>query len=63
MLVVVDRLTKYGHFMALNHPFSLETVAHLFMDNVFKFHGNPHTITSDRGVVFLSKFWQDLFRL
>ena len=56
VMVVVDRLTKYGHFIAPIHPFTVSTVAAAYMDNVFKLHGNPMTIVSDRGPTFTSKF-------
>ncbi|PKI64041.1 hypothetical protein CRG98_015573 [Punica granatum] len=59
VFVVVDRCIKYAHFMALPHPM----VAQVFLDNVLKLHGMPKTIVSDQDPVFLSKFWQDLFRL
>ena len=55
-MVVVDRLTKYSHFIALTHPFTMATVANAYMEHVFKLHGNPNTIVSDRGPTFTSKF-------
>ncbi|GMI65616.1 hypothetical protein HRI_000230900 [Hibiscus trionum] len=61
ILVVVDRLTKYGHFIALAHPFTAKNVAQSFMENVFKFHGLPGNIICDRNKVFMSVFWQELF--
>ncbi|XP_044489062.1 uncharacterized protein LOC123213655 [Mangifera indica] len=62
ILVVIDRLNKYAHFMGLSHLFSVQ-MAQLFLDNVYKFHGNPAIITTDRDTVFLSNFWQEFFRL
>ncbi|GKV02869.1 hypothetical protein SLEP1_g15252 [Rubroshorea leprosula] len=63
IFIVVDRLTKYAHFIALQHPYSALTVAQAYMDNVFKLHGLPQEIVSDRDPIFLSNFWQELFKL
>lgn len=63
ILVVVDRLNMYSHFMPINHPYTALTVARVFMDNVFKLHGLPQTIFSDRDPVFTSNFWKELLRL
>jgi transposase InsO family protein len=63
IMVVVDRYSKFAHFIALHHPFSAATVARLFLDNVFRLHGMPVCIVSDRDRIFTSKFWQLLFSL
>jgi hypothetical protein len=47
IMVVVDRLFKYAHLCALQHSFTTYNVAQLFMDQVFKIHGMPHSIVSD----------------
>jgi transposase InsO family protein len=63
ILVVVDKFSKYSHFLALAHPFTAVKVARLFLDQVYRLHGMPFTIVSDRDRIFTSQFWQQLFYL
>jgi hypothetical protein len=63
IMVVVDRLSKYAHFYALQHPFNASIMAELFMDHVFNLHGMPHSIVFYRDPTFTSNFLQELFRL
>jgi transposase InsO family protein len=63
ILVVVDRLTKYSHFIPLRRPYTAFSVATAFLDNVVKLHGVPASIVSDRDRVFTSTFWRQLFKV
>jgi hypothetical protein len=62
ILVVVDRLTKYAHFIPLHHPYTAASVSKLFVDQVVRLHGVPLTIISDRDKVFTSIFWRELIK-
>jgi hypothetical protein len=63
VLVVVDKFSRYAHFIPFAHPYTAASVARLFLDNVFKLHSMPQSIISDRDRVFTSAFWRELFRL
>lgn len=63
ILVVVDKFSKYAHFVPLKHPFTALKVAEAFMKNIFCLHGLPLAIISDRDPIFTSAIWQELFKL
>lgn len=54
ILVVVDGLTKYGHFLSLKHPFNAQDVADLFLKEIYKIHGIPKSIVTNSDSVFTS---------
>jgi transposase InsO family protein len=63
ILVVVDRLTKRAHFIPTTTNVTAPETAQLFIDNVFKLHGLPQSIVTDRDTRFVSHFWRSLFGL
>jgi hypothetical protein len=63
VLTVVDRFSKYAHFIALDHRYTMMSVAHAFFDNIVQLHGVPNSIVSGRDPIFMSKFWSELFTL
>ena len=56
LLVVVDWLSKYAHFIPMSHPYTAPKVAQTFFENVFKLHGMPNSIVCDRDSTFISAF-------
>ncbi|GMF21299.1 unnamed protein product [Phytophthora lilii] len=60
--VVVDRLTKRCHFVSTTKKVTAEGVARLFIDHIWKHHGMPKNIVSDRDWKFVSAFSQDDFK-
>ena len=61
--VFVDKLTKRAHFAPVRHKLSSEQIARLFMDVVFKHHGIPEVIISDRDSIFTASFWDSIWKL
>jgi hypothetical protein len=44
VLAVVDRFSKYAHFIPLGHPYTVVSIAKVFFDNIIKLHGIPCSI-------------------
>jgi len=60
ILVVCDRMTKMTHFVSTTERTSVEGVARLFQDNVWKLHGLPESIIMDRGAQFVAGMMKEL---
>jgi transposase InsO family protein len=58
IMVVVDRHTKMAHFMPCRTDITSEQTAYLYIDRVFRYHGIPKTLVSDRGTQFVAQVWK-----
>ena len=63
VLTVVNRFSKMAKFIALPKLPSAKETAEVMMNNVFRAHGFPKDIVSDRGPQFVSRFWREFCRL
>ena len=62
ILLVVDRLTKYAHFIRVKRTDSAKETAKSFCKNIYKLHGFPKIIVSDRDAKFKVKFWREFYK-
>jgi hypothetical protein len=60
--VIIDRLTKIAHFLPVRVKYTVATYAELYIARILSLHGVPKTIVSDRGLQFVSKFWEELHK-
>ncbi|KAA3466082.1 integrase [Gossypium australe] len=58
--VIVDRLTKFAHFISVHMDFSLDRLAGLYVSETIRLHGVPIFIILDRDPRFTSRFWSKL---
>ncbi len=63
ILTVVDRFSKAAHFIPLPKLPSAKETAQIMVTHVFKIHGLPSDVVSDRGPQFASQFWREFCRL
>ena len=63
ILVVCDRLSKMTHFVAMTEGTMAEGLIRLFWDNVWKLHGLPESVVSDRGLQFAAELTKELNRM
>lgn len=60
ILVMVDRLTKYSHFIPYNEEYTAEKLAFLVLDRLIRYHGMPKVFITDRDKLFTSNYWKTL---
>nr|GEX28300.1 reverse transcriptase domain-containing protein [Tanacetum cinerariifolium] len=58
--VIVDRLTKSAHFLAVREDYKTEELARLYINEIIARHGVPVSIIFDRNIYFTSRFWKSL---
>ena len=63
ILVVCDRLSKMTYFVTTTEGTSVEGLARLFRDNMWKLHGLPESVVSDRGLQFVAKLTKELNKI
>jgi hypothetical protein len=62
IMVVVDRFSKMAHFIPTKDEATTQETRWLFFSHIFKHHGLPKDIVSDRDPKFISKFWRALWK-
>ena len=63
ILVVCDRLSKMTYFVVTTEETSVEGLARLFWDNMWKLHSLPESVISDRGPQFMAKLTKELNKM
>ena len=63
ILVVCDRFSKMSHFVAMTEKTMAEGLVRLFKDNVWKLHGLPESVISDRGLQFAARLTKKLNKM
>ena len=63
IMVVVDSITKHSHFMSMVTTLTAAGTTQLYLQHVWKHHGPPRKVVSDRGPQFVVEFTKELYRL
>ena len=58
--VIVDRLTKFAHFIAMASTWTLDQLVHAYLNEIIHLHGVPSLLVSGRDTRFQAGFWQKL---
>ena len=59
--IVIDKLSKEAHFIPVKLTYKAVKIADMFLKEIFRLHGIPKAIISDRDVKFIGNFWRSLF--
>ena len=62
IMVVVDKLSKATHFIPFKTTYKAANLADIFLKHIFRLHGVPKVIISDRDPKFTGNFWKSLFK-
>ena len=61
IFIVIDKLSNAAHFIPMKSTYKAVNIADIFLKEIFRLHGIPKAIISDRDVKFTRKFWRSLF--
>ena len=61
IFAVVGRRKNYSKFFAISAHYTASQAVELFFRDVFRLHGLPKTIVSDRDSRFMGGFWKEIF--
>ena len=62
IIVVVDKLSKASHFIPVKYTYKAINIADVFMKEIFRLHGLPKIVISDRDAKFMGNFLKALFK-
>ena len=62
IMVVIDKLSKAAHFIPVKSTYKVFNIVDIFMKEIFKLHGIPKVIVSDRDTEFTGNLWKALFK-
>ena len=60
ILVIVNRLTKYTHFIPYKETYTAEQLARVVIDRLIRYYGIPSSFVTDRDKLFTSNYWKTL---
>ena len=60
--MVVDKLSKVAHFIPVKSTYKVVNIVDIFMKEIFRLHGIPKIVITDRDAKFTSRFWMSLFK-